>query len=105
MRVRKLALAVGLVSALGGNAALALGLGEIKLNSTLNQPLNAEIGLLQTRGLEDNEIRVRLAGPEDFERAGVDRSYLLTELRFDVDYSGGQPVVRVSSREPIREPF
>lgn len=105
MRVRKLALAVGLVSALGGNTALALGLGEIKLNSTLNQPLDAEIGLLQTRGLGDGEIKVRLANPEDFERAGVDRSYLLTELRFDVDYSGAKPVVRVSSRAPIREPY
>ncbi|MBB3059531.1 FimV/HubP family polar landmark protein [Microbulbifer rhizosphaerae] len=105
MRVRKLALAVGLVSALGGNAALALGLGEIKLNSTLNQPLDAEIKLLQTRGLGDNEIKVRLAGHEDFERAGVDRSYLLNELKFDVDYSGGEPVIRISSRVPIREPF
>lgn len=105
MRVRKLALAVGLVSALGGNGALALGLGEIKLNSTLNQPLNAEIGLLQTRGLGEGEIKVRLASPEDFERAGVDRSYMLTELRFDVDYSGAKPVVRISSRTPIREPY
>ncbi|KUJ84236.1 hypothetical protein AWR36_000545 [Microbulbifer flavimaris] len=105
MRVRKLALAVGLVSALGGNAALALGLGEVKLNSALNQPLDAEISLLQTRGLGDGEIKVRLASPDDFERAGVDRSYLLTELRFDVDYSGREPVVRISSRVPIREPF
>ncbi|WP_237065807.1 FimV/HubP family polar landmark protein [Microbulbifer guangxiensis] len=105
MRVRKLALAVGLVSALGGNAALALGLGEVKLNSALNQPLNAEISLLQTRGLGEGEIKVRLASPEDFERAGVDRSYLLTELSFDVDYSGREPVIRISSRAPIREPF
>ncbi|MFA0810645.1 FimV/HubP family polar landmark protein [Microbulbifer epialgicus] len=105
MRVRKLALAVGLVGALGSNATLALGLGEIKLNSTLNQPLNAEIGLLQTRGLDDAEIKVRLAGPGEFERAGVDRSYLLTSLRFDVDYSGAKPVIRITSREPIREPF
>ena len=105
MRVQKLALAVGLVSALGGNGALALGLGEIKLNSTLNQPLNAEINLLQTRGLGESEIKVRLASTEDFERAGVDRAYLLDELRFDVDYSSGQPVVRISSRNPIREPF
>ncbi|WP_444905930.1 FimV/HubP family polar landmark protein [Microbulbifer sp. SSSA008] len=105
MRVRKLALAVGLVGALGSNAALALGLGEIKLNSTLNQPLDAEIGLLQTRGLEDTEIRVRLAGPEEFERAGVERSYLLTSLSFEVDYSGGKPVIRISSRDAIREPF
>ncbi|WP_295802982.1 FimV/HubP family polar landmark protein, partial [uncultured Microbulbifer sp.] len=105
MRVQKLALAVGLVSALGGNGALALGLGEIKLNSTLNQPLNAEIRLLQTRGLGDSEIKVRLASAEDFDRAGVDRAYLLSELQFDVDYSGAEPVVRISSRSPIREPF
>ncbi|WP_020411761.1 FimV/HubP family polar landmark protein [Microbulbifer variabilis] len=105
MRVRKLALAVGLVGALGSNAALALGLGEIKLNSTLNQPLNAEIGLLQTRGLNDTEIKVRLAGPDEFNRAGVERAYLLTSLRFDVDYSGAKPVIRITSREPIREPF
>ena len=105
MRVQKLALAVGLVSALGGNGALALGLGEIKLNSTLNQPLNAEIKLLQTRGLGESEIKVRLASSEDFDRAGVDRAYLLDELRFEVDYSSGQPVVRISSRTPIREPF
>ncbi|WP_237059013.1 FimV/HubP family polar landmark protein [Microbulbifer sediminum] len=105
MRVRKLALAVGMVSALGGNAALALGLGEIKLNSTLNEPLDAQISLLQTRGLADGEIKVRLANPEDFERAGVDRTYLLTDLEFEVDYSGAQPVVRVSSNRPIQEPF
>ncbi|WP_346836991.1 FimV/HubP family polar landmark protein [Microbulbifer sp. SAOS-129_SWC] len=105
MRVRKLALAVGLVSALGGNGALALGLGEIKLNSTLNQPLDAEIGLLQTRGLSEGEIKVRLATPDDFDRAGVDRSYLLSELKFEVDFSGNQPVVRITSREPIREPY
>ncbi|WP_226665014.1 FimV/HubP family polar landmark protein [Microbulbifer aggregans] len=105
MRVQKLALAVGLVSALGGNGALALGLGEIKLNSTLNQPLNAEIKLLQTRGLGDSEIKVRLASEEDFDRAGVDRAYLLSELRFEVDYSGNAPVIRISSRAPIREPF
>ncbi|HEY8570634.1 FimV/HubP family polar landmark protein [Microbulbifer sp.] len=105
MRVQKLALAVGLVSALGGNGALALGLGEIKLNSTLNQPLNAEIKLLQTRGLGESEIKVRLASSDDFERAGVDRAYLLEELQFSVDYSSGEPVVRISSRAPIREPF
>ncbi|WP_160152950.1 FimV/HubP family polar landmark protein [Microbulbifer sp. ALW1] len=105
MRVQKLALAVGLVSALGGNGALALGLGEIKLNSTLNQPLNAEIKLLQTRGLGESEIKVRLANAEDFERAGVERTYSLDDLSFDVDYSSGQPVVRISSRTPMREPF
>ena len=58
MRLRKLALAVGLASALGTEVASALGLGEIKLNSTLNQPLDAEIRLLQVR-------EALLFGPEE----------------------------------------
>ncbi|GMG87462.1 FimV/HubP family polar landmark protein [Biformimicrobium ophioploci] len=105
MRVRKLALAVGLVSALGTNAAFSLGLGEIKLKSALNEPLDAEIQLLQTRGLGGSEIRVRLAGIDDFERAGVDRAYFLSSLKFDVVMVDGEPVVRVTSRGPVREPY
>lgn len=105
MRVQTLALAVALASALGSGPALALGLGEIKLNSTLNQPLDAEIKLLQTRGLGESEIRVHLASLEDFKRTGVEKTYLLNDLRFNLDYTGEQPVVRISSRAAIREPF
>ncbi|MCH9690441.1 MAG: hypothetical protein K0U59_00045 [Gammaproteobacteria bacterium] len=105
MRVQTLALAVALASALGSGPALALGLGEIKLNSTLNQPLDAEIKLLQARGLGESEIRVHLASLEDFKRTGVEKTYLLNDLRFNLDYTGEQPVVRISSRAAIREPF
>jgi len=106
MRLRKLALAVGLAGSLGASVANALGLGEIKLNSTLNQPLDAEIALLQARDLTEAEILVRLASREDFQRAGVDRLFFLTDLRFriDLDNSGG-PVIRVTSRKPVREPY
>lgn len=106
MRLRKLALAVGLASALGADLASALGLGELKLNSTLNQPLDAEIKLLNVKDLSQDEILVSLAGREDFQRAGVDRLYFLTGLKFTIDLENSSgPVVKVSTRKPVNEPY
>lgn len=86
--------------------SFALGLGEITLKSSLNQPLNAEIQLLEVRDLTENEILVGLASPEDFQRVGVDRPYFLTDIRFKVVLkSPSGPIIRISSRKVVREPF
>ena len=49
MHLRKLVGVCGFAIAFLANYASALGLGEIKLNSALNQPLDAEIKLLDVR--------------------------------------------------------
>lgn len=106
MQLRKLVLACGFVSFALSNYASALGLGEVKLNSKLNQPLNAEIKLLETRDLSAEQILVALASPADFERNGVDRLYFYTEFQFEVDLKhAGGPVVKVTTRNPVREPY
>lgn len=106
MRLRRLALAVGLTSAFGANMVAALGLGEIKLLSNLNQPLEAEIKLLEVRDLSENEILVGLASRDEFQRVGIERPFFLTELKFEVDLKAASgPVIRVSSRKPVREPY
>lgn len=106
MRLRQLVLACGLTSLLASPLANALGLGEVRLNSTLNQPLNAEITLLDTRDLTAEQILVSLASPADFERNGVDRLYFYTEFKFEVDLENpAGPVVKVTSRNPVREPY
>ena len=106
MRLRQLVLACGLASLMASPLANALGLGEVKLNSTLNQPLSAEIRLLDTRDLTAEQIIVSLASPADFERNGVDRLYFYTEFQFEVDLSNPSgPVVKVTSRNPVREPY
>lgn len=106
MHLRKLIWVCGFACALLANVVAALGLGEVRLNSTLNEPLNAEIKLLDTRGLGASQIIVTLASPADFERNGVDRPYFLTEFQFEIllDHPGGA-IVRVTSRSPVREPF
>ncbi|MBB1521076.1 FimV family protein [Pseudomonas sp. SR9] len=83
----------------------ALGLGEISLHSALNQPLEAEIELLQIGDLNADEIKVRLASAEDFSRSGVDRFVFLNDLRFTPVLRGGQSMIRVVSNKPVREPY
>ena len=54
-------------------SVMALGLGELTLESFLNEPLRAKVDLLDVGGLHEDQIRIRLATREDFDRLGVDR--------------------------------
>ena len=83
------------------SAVYALGMGELELKSALNQPLNAEIKLLNTDDLSDWEIKPALASDSEFERAGVDRLFFLTDIDFEVT---GDRIV-LSSTKPVTEPF
>ncbi|WGP00421.1 FimV/HubP family polar landmark protein [Saccharophagus degradans] len=103
---RSLAMLFGAASLLASQMASALGLGEVNLKSSLNQPLDAEIKLLQIRDLTKQEILIGLASRDDFERIGVDRPYFLSDLSFEVDINNASgPIVRVKSTKPVREPF
>lgn len=106
MRLRQLVLACGFSSFVLSQYASALGLGEVKLNSTLNEPLNAEVKLLDTRDLTADQILVALASPADFERNNVDRLYFYTEFQFEVVLTAPDgPKVLITSRNPVREPY
>lgn len=103
---RSLAMLFGAASLVATQMASALGLGEVSVNSSLNQPLDAEIRLLQVRDLTQREILIGLASRDDFERIGVDRPYFLSDLKFELDMSSpAGPVVKVTSTKPVREPF
>ncbi|MFK7816978.1 MAG: FimV/HubP family polar landmark protein [Gammaproteobacteria bacterium] len=85
---------------------LSLGLGEIEVDSALNQPLNAQINLISARADELEEMRVELAPANVFDRVGVPRPYFLTQLKFTpVSLPGGGTAIRVTSKDPVREPF
>ena len=104
--VRSLALAVALALGTVSVPAHALGLGDISSKSALNQQFDANIDLLSVAAGELDSIRVRLASVESFERAGLERPFFLTLLKFRPDtLDNGKTVIRVSSDFPIREPF
>ncbi|VXC37210.1 Pilus assembly protein FimV [Pseudomonas sp. 8Z] len=106
VRVRKLVLAIAAASALSSGMAHALGLGEVTLQSSLNQPLVAEIELLEVRDLASNEVVPKLASPEEFAKAGIDRQFFLNDLKFTpVLKPNGKSVIRVTSNKAVREPY
>ncbi|MCW8277225.1 FimV family protein [Pseudomonas sp. PCH199] len=106
VQVRKLVLAIAAASALSSGMAHALGLGELTLKSTLNQPLVAEIELLDVKELTAAEVVPSLALPEEFAKAGVDRQAFLNDLTFTpVLNASGKSILRVTSSKPLSEPM
>jgi len=104
--VRKLALAVSLALGTLSVPAHALGLGELSSKSTLNQNFDGDITLLSVKPDELDAVRVKLAEREAFARAGIERPFFLSLLKFEPTLtSRGKSVIRVSSEFPIREPF
>jgi pilus assembly protein FimV len=85
----------------------ALGLGDIKLESALGEPLRAEIELLSATPSELDNLSVSLASAETFARYGLDRPYYLQEIEFEIVRSGRADgnAVQVRSRAPMAEPF
>lgn len=103
---RKFAAVVFSLGCIHASSSFALGLGELKLESFLNEPLQAKVDLLNTDGLHADEIRIRLATREDFERLGVDRAYFLTSIQFDVSVDAqGRGSISISSDDPVLEPY
>ena len=84
----------------------ALGLGEMEVDSALNERFSASAELLDARGLQPTEVLVSMASREDFDRVGVERFFYLTDLQFNVDLNHPQgPRVTVSSSQPVSEPY
>lgn len=85
----------------------ALGLGNLDLNSALNEPFDARIKLLSPTADELDSMKIGLADSEAFARAKIDRPFILSKLKFTLRRSpdDGPDYIRVFSQEPIREPF
>ncbi|UQG54112.1 MULTISPECIES: FimV/HubP family polar landmark protein [unclassified Marinobacter] len=106
MKVRKLAVALALAGGLGSGVAQALGLGEVELQSYLNEPLDAQIVLRQSRGVSPGDVFVNVASESAYQRVGLNRGQFASKLKFQVvTRSDGSLAISVSSREPLREPY
>jgi len=89
----------------GSRPALAVGLGNAQVRSALNQRLDVHIPITGLKAGEADSLRVRLAGNDAFERAGLDRAAVPPGLHFEL-HSAGQRRgwVRIRTRNAVREP-
>jgi pilus assembly protein FimV len=94
------------VLALWGTATHALGLGGLRQLSALDQPFVGEIELIDASQDELDSMKAQIASQAEFARVGSERYHYLSKLRFSPQVSArGKPVIRVTSRDPIREPY
>jgi len=98
-------LSAAVISALVLSNAYAAGLGKLTVMSSLGQPLRAEIELTSVAPDELASLQPKLASAEAFRQANIDFNPSLFSLRFAVEQRGGQPIVRITSTQPINEPF
>ncbi|MES2489659.1 MAG: peptidoglycan-binding protein, partial [Pseudomonadota bacterium] len=103
--LRKLALIVAISPAIWLSAAHALGLGEIDVNSHLNQRFSAVIPLTSVSSEEAENLLVRLADSDDFSKAGIERADYLSSLTFQVVADAKNPRIVINSKQLAREPF
>ncbi|MHA4867158.1 FimV/HubP family polar landmark protein [Duganella sp. PWIR1] len=86
-------------------SANAAGLGKLTVLSALGQPLRAEIELTAVTQDEASALIAKLAPAEAFRSANIDFNPALLSLRFDIEQRNGKQLIKISSSQPINEPF
>jgi len=87
------------------SAAFALGLGDIRLLSPLDQPLKAQIELLDATPEAVQNLQVQLASRDTFARYGLSWPQFLSDVHVKtVHTADGREVVELSTDQPITDP-
>ncbi|MFO8046019.1 MAG: FimV/HubP family polar landmark protein [Halomonas sp.] len=102
---RKLTLAMLLSLSAASPLALALGLGEADVRSTLNAPLRATLPLTDAAGIQAGLLNVSVADERAFAAAGLPRTPLAASVRLAVEQRQGRLVVDLTTERPVREPW
>lgn len=86
-------------------AGHAAGLGKLNLQSALGETLKAEIDVVALKPGELESLAARVAKPETYKQANVEYQGAVATIRAKIESAGGRPVIRLSSTQPINEPF
>jgi pilus assembly protein FimV len=87
------------------SVASAAGLGKLTVLSSLGQPLRAEIELSSVSAEEAPGLTVKLAPADAFRLANIEFNPALLTLRFTVEQRNGRQYIKISSTQPVNEPF
>jgi pilus assembly protein FimV len=83
----------------------AVELGELTVNSSLNQPLDADIQVLGLDGLTENQINVSLGNLADFQRASIARVGLIDDISPEIDVLNRETgIIHLTTDQVVTEP-
>ncbi len=84
----------------------ALGLGNLRVDSKLNEPLSAQIDILGATPDELKAMRASVASPELFQRYHAERPAFLSSATITVGTdAAGKPILNIKSSEAFSEPL
>ena len=86
-------------------AAWSLGLGDVTVESYLNQPLKARIDLISSERDDLSSVTAKMASAADYELIGASLEDLSVPIRFAVEQEGGDAYIVASSNVPVNSPI
>lgn len=104
----KLGFKVGMTSLLflTATTVYGLGLGNLDLQSRLNERFSAHIPIIVAEDIDASDISVKLGSKKQFKQAGLKRASSLYQLSFTPERTAdGQMVITISSSSRIIEPM
>ncbi|MCX7554440.1 LysM peptidoglycan-binding domain-containing protein [Marinicella sp. S1101] len=97
-----LALVIGLT--IVSQSSLSLGMGKIQVYSALNEPLRSSIDLITNAEEELGELQVQLASSADYQKVGLDKSFVPANIMVAFDEENPYQI-NVTSNGPVTEPI
>lgn len=107
-RWQKTAVAAAAIALLGlsTTGALALSLGRITVQSSLGEPLRAEIEVPEINAEEAASLKTSVASPEAFAAAGLEYNAAMAGMQATLQRRpDGRAYIRLSSDRPVNDPF
>ena len=95
---------LGIASLAFCQAAWSLGLGDARVESFLDQPLEVQIELLTQSGDNLDAVTAGLASAEDYELIGASRNDISVPLNFSIEGTPGASSIVVRSQLPMNNP-
>ena len=89
---------------LAGNAG-AVGLGQLRADSAINQPLSVRIQLIDLGSTPLDEVEIAVAAGENFERLGVDFAPNFPQIDIVTGVDADGAYARLTSSSPVRAAY
>jgi pilus assembly protein FimV len=103
---KNLTVLIALISCFSFSGSLwAVGLGQLRADSSINQPLSVRIQLTDLGSTPLDEINVAVADADNFERLGVDVVDNFPEIQIILGVDEAGPYARLESASVIRTPY
>lgn len=83
----------------------AMSVGEATLSSKLGQPLYATIPLNGLGDLRADQVIIKHAPGEIYDKLGIERPALFQSVQFDLTTEGDNGQVVLRTRESVNEPY